>query len=107
MSCDRCASGWIGDVYASGGAGVGCETPEPCPHCSEGAKAKQIELLREELQRERAEHDKDLNCRVSVETRLLATARGKKPPPDAFECKEMALKLGIPDEYRTEETERE
>lgn len=51
MACDRCASGWIGDIYASGGAGVGGETPEPCPHCPEGRKVQRIMELEAERDR--------------------------------------------------------
>jgi hypothetical protein len=38
----------------------------------------------------------DLNRRVAVEARLLATAEGKRPPPDRDECRALAYKLGVP-----------
>lgn len=42
----------------------------------------------------------DLNRRVTVENRLWAAAAGDRPPPDANECRDLALKLGVPDSYR-------
>ena len=43
----------------------------------------------------------DMNRRVTVENRLWAAAAGSKPPPTADECRELAIKLGVPDEYRS------
>ena len=45
-------------------------------------------------------YDTDLNRRAAVEIRLWDTVSGKKPPPDAEECRQLALKLGVPDAYR-------
>lgn len=42
-----------------------------------------------------------LNRRVSVEQELFDCAAGKRPLPTAEQCREMALRLGVPDEYRT------
>ncbi|MFP4538874.1 MAG: hypothetical protein ACLFPA_11305 [Dichotomicrobium sp.] len=38
--------------------------------------------------------------RVDVERALLAAAAGKRPLPDADECRHLALKLGIPSRSR-------
>lgn len=42
----------------------------------------------------------DLNRRVEVEQRLLDASSGKKPLPTAEECKALAYRLGVPDEFR-------
>jgi hypothetical protein len=47
----------------------------------------------------------DFARRVAVEQFLLDAARGKRPLPTADECRELAHKLGIPDEYRAPNTE--
>src|SRR5262249_7733845 len=39
----------------------------------------------------------DFNRRVSVEQRLLDAASGKKPLPTREECRELAMKLGVPE----------
>lgn len=44
--------------------------------------------------------DTDLNDRATVELRLWAVVDGRKPPPDAEECRRLALKLGVPASYR-------
>jgi hypothetical protein len=41
-----------------------------------------------------------LNRRAEVEQELWDCSRGKKPLPDAKQCKEWALRLGVPDEWR-------
>lgn len=56
-----------------------------------------------------ADHDqraKDLNRRVEVENALLEVAAGKRPPLSPEECRALAYRLGIPDEYRTTATIR-
>ena len=40
-----------------------------------------------------------LNRRVTVEQYLFDCAAGKKPLSDADTCRQLALKLGVPDEY--------
>lgn len=42
-----------------------------------------------------------LNRRTTVENMLFEMAAGKRPLPTAEECREMALKLGVPDELRS------
>ena len=42
----------------------------------------------------------DMNRRAAVEIRLWDAVSGKKPPPDAEECRALALKLGVPEAYR-------
>jgi hypothetical protein len=41
-----------------------------------------------------------LNRRAGVEQTLLNCAAGRQPLPTAESCRELALKLGVPDEYR-------
>lgn len=41
-----------------------------------------------------------LNRRVVVEQELFDCASGKRPLPTAEQCREMALRLDVPDEYR-------
>ena len=41
---------------------------------------------------------KALNRRAVVERYLWNAAAGKQPLPDADKCRELALKLGMPDE---------
>lgn len=41
----------------------------------------------------------DLNRRVDVERVLLNAAAGRRPLPDAAECRRLAYKLGIPSEF--------
>lgn len=45
-------------------------------------------------------HGDELNRRVTVEQYLLACYEGKKPLPNKDKCKELAFKLGIPDEQQ-------
>ncbi|MCP1675495.1 hypothetical protein J2T57_002645 [Natronocella acetinitrilica] len=47
----------------------------------------------------------DLNRRASVEAQLFSMASGKSPLPDADKCRELALKLGVPDAYRSTQPE--
>lgn len=42
----------------------------------------------------------DFARRVPVEQRLFDAANGKSPLPTTDECRELAMKLGVPDEYR-------
>lgn len=44
---------------------------------------------------------KELNRRASVESFLIGCAQGKNTLPDADKCRELAIKLGVPDAYRT------
>ena len=41
----------------------------------------------------------ELNRRVGVENELLMMAAGRKPLPSAEKCREMAMKLGVPDSW--------
>lgn len=41
-----------------------------------------------------------LNRRAAVEQTLLNCAAGRQPLPTAESCRELALKLGVPEEYR-------
>ena len=43
-----------------------------------------------------------LNRRVKVERYLWDAVGGKQPLPDKEKCREMALTLGIPTEYRND-----
>lgn len=42
----------------------------------------------------------ELQRRGAVEAELFDMAAGKKPLPTADDCRRLALKLGVPDEYR-------
>lgn len=42
-----------------------------------------------------------LNRRAAVEQTLLNCAAGRQPLPTAEMCMDLALRLGVPDEYRT------
>lgn len=46
------------------------------------------------------DYEKSLNRRAEVEEALWAAARGKTPLPDAEQCRQWALRLGVPDEWR-------
>ena len=63
-----------------------------------------IRRLRARVRRWRS-LDADLNDRARVELRLWATVSGKKPAPDAEECRQMAIRLGVPAEYRKHKQE--
>lgn len=41
-----------------------------------------------------------LNRRAEVEQELWDCSHGKRPLPDAGKCRELALRLGVPDEWR-------
>lgn len=41
----------------------------------------------------------ELNRRVAVEQILLDCATGKRPLPDAAQCRELALRLGVPGDF--------
>jgi hypothetical protein len=42
-----------------------------------------------------------LNRSVDVETALWSVASGKRGPLNPDECRQLALKLGVPDEFRS------
>lgn len=42
----------------------------------------------------------EINRRAAVEAELFDMASGKKPLPTADDCRRLAIKLGVPDEYR-------
>ena len=42
----------------------------------------------------------EINRRAAVEAELFDMASGKKPLPSADDCRRLAIKLGVPDEYR-------
>jgi hypothetical protein len=44
--------------------------------------------------------NKEMFRRVKVENELWQCAFGKRPPPTSDECKEWALILGVPEEFR-------
>ena len=46
------------------------------------------------------DYDKDINRRAAVEQELLEVAAGKRQPPSPERCKELALRLGVPDEFK-------
>lgn len=46
-------------------------------------------------------HGDELNRRVTVENYLWACVAGKKPLPDKDKCQELAVKLGVPTQYRS------
>ncbi len=45
-------------------------------------------------------YELSLNRRAEVEQELWDCSRGKKQLPDAEQCKQWALRLGVPDEWR-------
>lgn len=45
-------------------------------------------------------YPKELNRRVEVENELLMAASGKAPLPDREKCRELAMRLGVPDCWR-------
>lgn len=46
------------------------------------------------------EYEKSLNVRANVEQELFNVANGSAPLPDAEQCREWAMKLGVPNEWR-------
>jgi len=46
------------------------------------------------------DYEKSLNRRAQVEQELLDIANGKAPMPSREACREMALKLGVPEKWR-------
>lgn len=59
---------------------------------------------------ERAELEvlrKALNRRAAIEEQLWAIFHGKRPPPTPEECREWAIKLGIPEEYQPTTTQEQ
>ena len=62
-------------------------------------------VLRLHRLRYRVKHFKsygaEINRRAAVEAELFDMAAGKKPLPGADDCRRLAIKLGVPDEYRT------
>lgn len=58
--------------------------------------AAQVAIMQERIDALR----KALNRRAEVEQYLWDCVHGKKPLPDQEQCRQMALKLGVPDDYR-------
>lgn len=48
-------------------------------------------------------HQDALNRRVKVERYLFKVVEGKKPLPDVKKCRQLAIDLGVPSEYRQKE----
>jgi len=46
------------------------------------------------------DYEISLNRRAEVEQELWDCARGRRALPDAEQCKQWALRLGVPDEWR-------
>lgn len=42
----------------------------------------------------------DLSRRVTVENYLWGASAGRNPLPDKAKCKELAIKLGVPQKYQ-------
>ena len=61
-----------------------------------------IRALRRFLLRHRWQHDyeQSLNRRVQVEQELFDVANGKRPLPDREKCRELGLRLGVPEEWK-------
>lgn len=49
--------------------------------------------------------NKEMFRRVKVENELWACAAGKRPLPTAEECKQWAIVLGVPEEFKLRPTE--
>lgn len=45
-------------------------------------------------------YEVSLNRRAEVEQDLFNVANGKRPLPDAEQCRQWATRLGVPDEWR-------
>lgn len=63
-----------------------------------------IRKIRQFIARIRIFHNyaKDLNKRAEVESVLWSVAAGKREALTKDECRQLALKLGVPDSYRSE-----
>lgn len=61
-----------------------------------------IRALRRFLLRHRwlRDYEKSLNRRAQVEQELFDVANGKRPLPDRDKCRELALRLGVPDDWK-------
>ena len=46
------------------------------------------------------EYEISLNRRAEVEQELFDAARGKRPLPDAEQCRKLAVRLGVPDKWK-------
>jgi hypothetical protein len=46
------------------------------------------------------DYEISLNRRAEVEQELFDMARGKRPLPDAEQCRKLAIRLGVPDKWR-------
>ena len=44
--------------------------------------------------------DKEFRRRVQVEEELMLRASGAKPLPNAEDCRRMAVKLGVPEDWK-------
>lgn len=60
---------------------------------------KMIVLHHEVVEALRTARAPDFDRRVFVENRLLNAATGKEPPPTPEECRTLAMKLGVPDDF--------
>ena len=56
----------------------------------------EVEQLRAEMKRRHDEYAKALNRRVDVENVLAMVAAGKRDLMTREECRELAIKLGVP-----------
>ncbi|MDT3735528.1 MAG: hypothetical protein ROZ00_04835 [Denitratisoma sp.] len=45
-------------------------------------------------------YERSLNERAKVEQELIDCANGKRPLPDACQCRDWARRLGVPAEWR-------